>query len=210
MIKSIFGWNREITGYKTSVINDPLGQTHSSTISNNYFYAMFVLWCFEKCWWMYGNLCENSYHHRPDLWVGKVDQYSEMDVCSSIDDDCLPHFPVGNLAAKHKQVGRKILAFKAIRVATLVLGKRKVQEKWHTYHWKGNVFSEENVLRNCFLRYVFLWNGIYYWSQLKINFSFFEKSPVESFFYLILHSFTTSLFPMMSNLLMTENTGLFI
>ena len=30
---------------KTSVINDPLGQTHSSTSSEHYFQAMFVLFC---------------------------------------------------------------------------------------------------------------------------------------------------------------------
>ena len=56
---------------------DSLGQTHCPR-SDHYFQATFVLFLFEKWRWTYGptdgNMCENNYQYRQELWVGRVDQ----------------------------------------------------------------------------------------------------------------------------------------
>ena len=57
--------------YKTCVINDPLGLTHSPTSIDHYFHSKFV---FVLRYFKIGNLCENNGHYRPGLWVGRVDQ----------------------------------------------------------------------------------------------------------------------------------------
>ena len=62
--------------YKTWVIHDPLGKTHSPSSSDRGFQLKFALL------WKVGTrtyvqteyMCENSYHYRPWLWVGRVDQ----------------------------------------------------------------------------------------------------------------------------------------
>ena len=74
---------------KTSVINDPLGQTHTvSPVKIDVFTWKFF--CFAW-FWKVGTVvrkdkrtdvqtppCENSYHYQPWLWVGLVDQYIEI------------------------------------------------------------------------------------------------------------------------------------
>ena len=55
--------------YKTGVIDDPLGQTHSPACSNNFFHFKIALF-FEILTYM----CENCDHYRPWLWIGLVDQ----------------------------------------------------------------------------------------------------------------------------------------
>ena len=60
------------------VINDPLGQTHSSISSDHYFKATFALFCDivksgNGC--TYGQQsCKNNDHSQTWLWVGRVDQ----------------------------------------------------------------------------------------------------------------------------------------
>ena len=54
--------------YKTCVINDPLGQTHSPTSSDDYGHLTCVLLCDIL---KIGNLCENNDHYRVDQqWFG--------------------------------------------------------------------------------------------------------------------------------------------
>ena len=59
-----FSSNVQLKRYKTGVINDPLGQTHSLASSEH----CFVLLDFEKWGRTYGrtdDMCKNNYSYRP-------------------------------------------------------------------------------------------------------------------------------------------------
>ena len=45
------------------------------------------LFCFEKWGRTDGNMCENNYHYRPGLWVGRVDQ-KKLATLENVDSCC--------------------------------------------------------------------------------------------------------------------------
>ena len=53
----------DINRYKTGVMNNPLGQTHSLA-SSEHFYLLFCFAKFEK-WGRTDNMCENNYPYWP-------------------------------------------------------------------------------------------------------------------------------------------------
>ena len=59
---------------KTGVINDPLGQTHNLASSEHCFLLFFALLDLKS---REGrtDMCKNSDHYRPWLWVGRVDRF---------------------------------------------------------------------------------------------------------------------------------------
>ena len=80
--KEIFQNGKEIKEYKTDVINDPLGQTHSLTSSDPCFRLKFVLF------WKVGTDGRTNGRHVQKqwslLWVGLVDQKDFQNYLSEV------------------------------------------------------------------------------------------------------------------------------
>ena len=131
---------KEITKSKTCVIDDPLGQTHSPTSSDHYFYVSFVRQYCEKQDRMYvrmestyGNNKKTNDHYRPELWVGRVDQKCQF---SSI-----PYPPISPfyfLQSATVAVTTEVAAasLTATQRAVLDVNKRNVTRKFVTYTQK--------------------------------------------------------------------------
>ena len=60
--------------HKIDVVNDSLSQIHSPPSSDHYFYLRNVWLCLLLKSTDEHDICENSDHYRPWLWIGRVDQ----------------------------------------------------------------------------------------------------------------------------------------
>ena len=99
---------------KTGVTNDPLGQTHNLTSSDHFVYLKMVLFC--VIWTsVQDDMCENSDHKRPCLWVGHVDHF------------CTCAYVLQRLSVRKKLLLSGRLSFGLVHSSRALIFKHKIR-----------------------------------------------------------------------------------